>query len=262
MDALQRIEPAEYRGQIGVYACGEAWMYATSQHGTHAAALWGTPEARDVGELISFFRHTVQHIERHDIIVDVRDLESVMGTAFDALREYFATDAAALSRIVSRAAVLHKSTLVGAIAAGFFRVVPPPFPVSWATDPETAIGALGFPADAWHTFETARGEVMRSDGFRNALATAVAIHLTDPTLATIARRLALSPRSLQRKLQALGTTLARETRRVRVERAKTLLATEASVTTIAYDLGFSSPEHFGTTFREETGLTPTAWRKR
>lgn len=47
----------------------------------------------------------------------------------------------------------------------------------------------------------------------------------------------------------------------RLQEAKRLLReTEWSVTTIALELGFSSPQHFSTLFREWEGTAPTQWR--
>ena len=48
----------------------------------------------------------------------------------------------------------------------------------------------------------------------------------------------------------------------RIHRAKELLARgEKDITAIATELRFSSSQHFATRFRQETGLTPKAWRE-
>ena len=48
----------------------------------------------------------------------------------------------------------------------------------------------------------------------------------------------------------------------RIHRAKDLLARgEMDITEIATELRFSSSQHFATRFRQETGLTPKAWRE-
>ena len=46
----------------------------------------------------------------------------------------------------------------------------------------------------------------------------------------------------------------------RVERAKRMLGTDASLSEVAYACGFASQSHFGEVFRRGTGLTPGAWR--
>lgn len=40
-----------------------------------------------------------------------------------------------------------------------------------------------------------------------------------------------------------------------------LISSDASITAIAYDLGYASSQHFATTFRRLCGLTPTAYRQ-
>lgn len=60
---------------------------------------------------------------------------------------------------------------------------------------------------------------------------------------------------------AFGTTPHQYLIGQRIERAKVLLsATAASVTDISANLGFSSPSHFATTFKQRTGVTPTMYR--
>ena len=49
----------------------------------------------------------------------------------------------------------------------------------------------------------------------------------------------------------------------RMEKAKdALTSTDRSVAAIANDLGIATAQHFATLFRRETGMSPTAWRKR
>ena len=46
-----------------------------------------------------------------------------------------------------------------------------------------------------------------------------------------------------------------------MERAKALLRESGlSITELALELGFSSPAHFSSRFRQLTGLTPSDWR--
>jgi len=79
-------------------------------------------------------------------------------------------------------------------------------------------------------------------------------------LADVAR---LSPYHFVRAFkQSFGLPPHRYLRRLRIERAKALLADPAmSVTQIGVDLGFSETSSFSTTFRKHTGLTPTAYRR-
>lgn len=72
----------------------------------------------------------------------------------------------------------------------------------------------------------------------------------------------LSSRQLQRLFKKeLGFSVAEYCRNVRMERATRLLrSTDLQVSEIAYDLGYSWPEHFKRDFKRFSGVTPTEYR--
>ena len=79
----------------------------------------------------------------------------------------------------------------------------------------------------------------------------------------IARRLGLSERSLQRRLQELGTTFHQELVALRLAEARRrMLDSDAPLTRIALEVGFASIQQFSTQFREATGEPPSQWRSR
>lgn len=81
--------------------------------------------------------------------------------------------------------------------------------------------------------------------------------------AAVARALGLSSRSLQRGLQALGTSFSEQLDAVRRARALQLLrAPELSVREIAFMLGYADPRAFYRSFRRWTGHTPAEHRRR
>lgn len=79
----------------------------------------------------------------------------------------------------------------------------------------------------------------------------------------VAEKVGLSRRSLETKFaRMIGRTPAKEIRRVRIERAKKLLAeTTDPITHIVFATGFNSRQVFSSIFHRETGLTPTAFRR-
>ena len=82
-------------------------------------------------------------------------------------------------------------------------------------------------------------------------------------LEPVARVLGLSDRTLQRRLQELGTTFQREVTTTRLaEVQRRLLDTDDALTAIAVDLGFASPQHLSALFKKELGVTPSEWRRR
>ncbi|MAQ13858.1 MAG: hypothetical protein CMN30_03575 [Sandaracinus sp.] len=77
-----------------------------------------------------------------------------------------------------------------------------------------------------------------------------------PTLTTVAARLGLAPRTLQRRLDAEGTTVAALLEALRRERAVELLRREVDIGEIAYRLGYASPSSFHRAFRRWFDTTP------
>jgi LacI family transcriptional regulator len=77
------------------------------------------------------------------------------------------------------------------------------------------------------------------------------------------RRLPVSRRSLERRFRAsLGRTPLDEIHRVKVERAKELLAsTDLTLSAIAARLGFSCLDRLRLVFKDETGVSPNAYRQ-
>ncbi len=74
----------------------------------------------------------------------------------------------------------------------------------------------------------------------------------------------VSRRALERRFRkALNRRIGEEIRRVHIERAKELLAgTDLLMSDVAEQAGFSDSRHLSVVFRQETGFTPTAYRRR
>jgi AraC-like DNA-binding protein len=86
-----------------------------------------------------------------------------------------------------------------------------------------------------------------------------------PQLADVAKRMKMSPRTLQRRLGAEGTTFQDVVDSVREELARIYMADEKRRYTIgelAYLLGFSEISALSRAFKRWTGMTPTQWRDR
>ncbi|MCA9706671.1 MAG: AraC family transcriptional regulator [Myxococcales bacterium] len=80
--------------------------------------------------------------------------------------------------------------------------------------------------------------------------------------AVVARTLGMSARSLQRGLQALGTSFSEQLDAVRRTHAVTLLRDpERSIREVAFMLGYADPRAFYRSFRRWTGRTPAEYRR-
>lgn len=93
--------------------------------------------------------------------------------------------------------------------------------------------------------------------------TYIAKHYTEEiTLEQLGREANYSPHHLSRVFsEETGTPVMAHLAQVRIEAAKTLLATtNLSVTSIVHRIGRSSVGTFSTAFRAKVGHTPTAYR--
>lgn len=85
----------------------------------------------------------------------------------------------------------------------------------------------------------------------------------EPDQSEIARRLALSDRTLQRRLRDEGTTFAAVVDGLRLELARSYLDDpKLAVFEVAFLLGYSEPSAFNRAFRRWTKQTPGAYRAR
>ncbi len=93
----------------------------------------------------------------------------------------------------------------------------------------------------------------------------IRVHATTPIrVSNVLREIAVSRSWLERRFQeALGRSPAEEIRRVRLERAKQLLAdTDLPVPQVAVASGFASREYLAYAFKQATSLTPREFRQR
>ena len=78
----------------------------------------------------------------------------------------------------------------------------------------------------------------------------------------VAAELAMSARTLQRRLQAEGTSFRALAEEVRMAEASDMLASGAATALVASTLGFSDPTAFRRAFKRSTGETPRAFVER
>lgn len=100
---------------------------------------------------------------------------------------------------------------------------------------------------------------------RSQAMTYIRTHMADPDLNAerIAAGLHISRRTLFRAFEGTGASVMGHLRALRLKRAQLLLITQPgrSVSTIAYETGFSSPMQFHRSFRATAGMTPGEYRE-
>jgi AraC-like DNA-binding protein len=120
-----------------------------------------------------------------------------------------------------------------------------------------------------HVLEGLEERIAKGEGFSalvGEVRVAVARQLSEgrrPSIAAVARRLKVSSRTLQRRLDESKTSFQQQLAGVRRTTASRLLAnTEFDTVAIAMLLGFVEPNSFARAFRAWERTTPLRWRER
>ena len=260
---MRAATPSEFaRAPVGRYVAGRNWIYFCSDPELAGFVSWGRLEASDVRELAPIVTAMHARAARYRALVDLRRVESIDATAFELTARYATKYRDVLSAAIDRVALVGNEGFVGALARGYFEVVPKPYRVEVFSDARKAIAWLGQPR---------AGELLGEiDGIVSPTASSPALRklraILDERgarlgLEAAARLLRVSSRTLQRKLAAEGSSFAAEIHGARLRTAQRLMIeTDASLTEIAFKAGFSSAAHLSTVFRRELGEAPSVWR--
>jgi AraC-like DNA-binding protein len=261
-DTLAALSPDPH----GKYYVGRTWLSFFAPHGRFSGTIvWGEPTPGDVKEWTGAADLRLSEAcEPHATIFDASNVERLSPSAFGELARYANRRLEGLGERITRLAIVHRGGFAGAVAAGFTKLVPVPFPTENFRDPLEALAWLGCPEDAALLEEVgrARAEARVVAPVLRDLAMYLHHHPSAPP-AEAARALALSTRSLQRRLSEHGTTFRHELDQARVRLAQKLLEdSEASVTEVALQVGLTSPQHLSTLFHRCGYENPSAWRAR
>lgn len=107
------------------------------------------------------------------------------------------------------------------------------------------------------------GRSHKSTALSTQVRGAVADGLVDGavSLARVAKRMAMTPRTLQRRLAEEGLSFEATVDDVRQSRAKVYLDLDLPLAEVSYLLGYADPAVFHRAFKRWTDMTPNEWRK-
>lgn len=245
---------------IGRYLRGRAWVFGCPCDGLFATLLAGRPDEEDLVALVNCYRLPAAK-RPHDVLFDGSRLTEVDERAFGTLLQHFLERARPLTRALRRVAFVHGRGVPGALMAGYARVLPLPCETRLFVD--TAAGLAFLEASPQVTEEVlGLAASFASDPVLIRLQALLEERLGLP-LDQAARALAVSPRSLQRRLKLADTTFQRELDRARMAVAvRRMIDSDHALTRVALDAGFASLQSFSDWFRGQTGETPSAFRAR
>lgn len=250
---------------VGRYLAGPFYLYWCASEELYGVSIWGNPDMQAMASFVEILAvEQRQGARPHATIIDFRHLQAVEAHSFELLTRFIVQSAPRLSEVLHRQALVPPHGMLGALIVGHYERLAPPYEVRVFPEFEAALAWLAPRAGAaWsedllrleHTTRT--GDLLLSE-LRRQLA---ASRLT-ADLESAARGLAVSTRSLQRHLHALGTSFVRELRGARLRRAKQLLReTEFKLTFVALEAGFSSVQQLCAAFRQDEGCSPGAFRR-
>lgn len=234
---------------------GPQWIYGSPDGRLYFSVLFGAVDETHVDGLIALWASELA-TDGHVSLCDTAALESATPGAFAALNRFLSDQRDKLARTIERQAIVLGSGLTGTMAAGFYRVFPPPYEYRLCDSRDEALGWLDYPADALAAVDAHRAGDPMVRAVRAALADDCRVGVD-----LVARALGASTRSLQRRLEDAGTSFRKEVRRAQIARAMTLLAsTDQKLAAIASEIGCASVVTFSELFAREVGTPPGAWR--
>ncbi|MBL8950448.1 MAG: helix-turn-helix transcriptional regulator, partial [Myxococcaceae bacterium] len=253
--------PRAFLGEGRLFCTGRCFMFW--QDGTRAlgTAMWGKPLEADIAEMVPFFEVGVApRFKGHVSFVDGRKLESIDVLAFGKLLAYLNSRRHAWGPNIGKQAILHPGGFTGVVVSGALHVARTPYPFeTFETEAQPAfdwcgVGDLAADYEAQLNEVTKVPEVVRL--VRGALRDEPKAEVAD-----LAKKLGMSERTLQRRLEEANTSLRDERERLVTQQIEHLLGgTDMDLEAIAAKVGLHSASHLVRRFKETHGTTPGEWR--
>jgi AraC-like DNA-binding protein len=269
--ASDRLVPADLAGMARdprgrCYVAHDWLLYGAPSGRLFGTQSWGRPNLEQVRELEAVADAVLA--PRHPpfaMLIDVQQVDGIDAAGVISLGTYGIRRHAELARSVTRLAILRPHGLTGVVAEGFFRVFASPCPTAVFDDTASALAWLQLPDErpVVDAVPALRAKIHKTSPLVLQLRAILEASPDSATPAIAARRLGMSVRTLERRLHDADVRFKRELLEARVRVAQRRMRdTAVKLTALALDLGFSSPQHFSNAFREVTGESPTAWRRR
>lgn len=228
--------------------------------------IWGHVGGSDVEELAAVLGAAAAHPVRRDALVQTQDMTGVDEVSLRAWSRFMAGTLDRSEAVTRREAVVRPSGTIGMIVAGFYGVVEVRYPTAIFAERGAALAWLRAPARAQARIEAESDrlveEARTTPDLLYRLRELLAGRAGKADLALAARELAVSARTLQRRLGESDTSFERELALARVAAAKNLLLrTTLAVKSIALEVGLPSASRLSQLFAAHEQATPSGWRR-
>jgi len=251
---------------FGAFFAGETFLHFFAEESLCGTVFWGRPDAAAIQSLVRAIEvESPSKTPRHRAFVDATRLTGIDPEAFRTLAEFVGPRAAEFGSNVIKQAIARPQGVLGAIVSGFYDVTPAVNLENSRlfTSPLEALAWLEVRGadDLLASLDEARACASGTPVEVRALHELVIANPRSVSIASVANALGLSPRVLQDRLRAHGTTYRNEVNAARVRAAQELLrSSDTKVSAIALEVGCASLQHFSTLFRKQTGQSPSEWR--
>ncbi|MEO8699736.1 MAG: helix-turn-helix domain-containing protein [Kofleriaceae bacterium] len=243
----------------GFYVRSRSFAFGITTHEVVVTIAWGTfdaPEAQRIGHA---WAATLAGPPR-DTLIDVTHLVASDRDAFTTLRDLLEPRRDERARVVRRQALVARGDFGAVFLHGYLAMFPPPYELREFALRSAALAWLGH---ACCTDEIAELDAVRNDLLLRLRAWLDHTELEYATTELAAAALAITERTLQRRLAEAVTGFGVELARAQVARAKRLmLETDRKLSDIALEVGCATPSVFSELFRRLTGETASEWRRR
>lgn len=258
--SLRPCELAEVDGAAkGFCVRSRSFAFGVTTHELVVTIAWGAFDVVEAQRIGQAWTATLGGPPR-DTLIDVNHLVSSDRDAFTTLRDLLEPRRDERARVVRRQAIVAGGDYGGVFLRGYLAMFPPPYELREFTLRDAALAWLGH---ACCTDEIGELDMARNDlllRLRTWLDTAELDHVTTELAA---RALAITERTLQRRLAQADSSFGAELARAQVARAKRLmLETDRKLSDIALEVGCATPSAFSGLFRRLTGETASEWRRR
>lgn len=240
------------------------FLYLSETEELWAFYIWGQPPADETRKLVqALFAEMRPEAKPHRTYVDFSGMTGIDRESFGVLRDFLEGIKPRQAEVTVREAVVRPGGFAGTVVAGYFAIYPQPYPTRVFTDSVEAAAWLELDPSVLRGWEALRDQVRGVPPELQQLRQLLRSQLDKADLASAARQLGVSTRTLQRRLGSFGTTFHAVLDGERLELAQSLVSgSDEKLSAIASRVGFASYQHFSDWFRRKAGSTAEEWRKR
>ena len=230
------------RDPLGRFVRGPTYLVWCADSRLCGATYWGRPNESDAGvvvRLLAIEGHPAM-IAPFDVLTDARHIRSVDPAAFGVLAHHLRAKRDDYAARIRRHALVHPDGPLGQPITSLYFIVDPAH--VWRPFASVAAGLswLGR-QDAEYLSEDLEQLLIEANDTVERFRRLLAQQEVPPNLQTVAGRLGVSKRSLQRSLEQRGLTFRREVARARWEKVEDLISDPSTkLQTVARRAGYAS----------------------